>query len=77
MPRIHAFSVATAILVVVAGCTNQEPRSKQYFDVHLDEAREIVAGCKDGSTRGEECDDADLAVQEADAKERLKRFFRK
>lgn len=77
MSRTHAFPVATAILVALAGCTNQEPRSKQYFDGHLDEARELMAGCKDGATRGEECDNEDLAVQKADAKERLKRFFRK
>lgn len=77
MQRIRPFPMAIAILLAVAGCAEQEPRSKQYFDAHLDEARQVVAGCKDGSSRGEECDNADLAVQEADAKERLKRFFGK
>ncbi len=72
-----SFFAAVAILLSVAGCAKQEPRSKQYFDAHLDEARQIVAGCKDGATRGEECNNADLAAQEADAKERLKRFFGK
>lgn len=77
MQRIQSFPVAIVMLLTVAGCTNQEPRSKQYFDAHLDEARQVVTGCKDGATRGEECNNADLAVQEADPKERLKRFFRK
>ena len=77
MSRTHAFPVATAILVALAGCTNQEPRSKQYFDAHLDQGRQVVAGRKDGSSRGEEYANADLAMQEADAKKRLKRFFRK
>lgn len=77
MRRIQPFPMAIAILLAVAGCAKQEPRSKQYFDAHLDEARQIVAGCKDGSTRGEECNNADLALQEADAKERLKHFFGK
>ncbi|EQB11357.1 MULTISPECIES: EexN family lipoprotein [Sphingobium] len=77
MPKIRAFAAALAAILAVAGCAKQEPRSKQYFDAHLDEARQIVAGCKEGATRGDECNNADLAVQEADAKERLRRFFRK
>lgn len=68
------------ILVVLAaaqgmtGCGKAEPRSTQYFAEHLDEAREIVARCGDGSMRGEECANANLAVEEADAKERFRRF---
>lgn len=58
----------------LAGCGKAEPRSTQYFAEHLDEAREIVAGCRDGSTRGQECENANLAVEEADAKERFRRF---
>lgn len=77
MQRIQSFPVAIAILLTVAGCTNQEPRGKEYFDAHLDQGRQVVAGRKDGSSRGEEYANADLAMQEADAKERLKRFFGK
>ena len=66
-----------AIALVAGGCTPHEPRSKQYFDAHLDEARVIVSGCRDGSARGEECANADAAVQQADAIERGKRFFGK
>lgn len=67
---------ALTIFLVVSGCAKHEPRSKQYFDAHLDEARQIVSGCRDGSNRGDECSNADAAVQEAEAIERGKRFFR-
>ncbi len=77
MPNSRVLLAAIAVLLTAVGCAQQEPRSKQYFDAHLKEARQVVAGCRDGSTRGEECNNADVAVQEADAKERLKRFLRK
>ncbi|MGE4410163.1 hypothetical protein DFR49_3226 [Hephaestia caeni] len=51
-----------------------EPRGTQYFAAHLDEARQIVAQCRDGSVRGDECANADAAVQEADGRERFKKF---
>ena len=52
-------------------------RLERLDDAHLDQGRQVVAGRKDGSSRGEEYANADLAMQEADAKERLKRFFGK
>lgn len=66
-----------AMLAVTAifGCSPSEPRSTQYFEAHIDEARQIVEGCRDGSVRGAECDNPDIAVQMAEAKERRKRFF--
>ncbi len=64
------------VLPALASCGKPEPRSKQYFDAHLDEARKIVAGCRDGTVTGGECDNADFAVQEADARERGARFFK-
>ncbi len=59
----------------VTSCGKAEPRSKQYSDAHVDEAREVYAGCQDGSVRGGECDNAEMAVKRADAKERSKRFI--
>jgi len=58
----------------LASCGKEEPRSKQYFDAHVDEAREVFAGCQDGSVRGDECNNAEMAVIRADAKARSKRF---
>ncbi|ABF54298.1 EexN family lipoprotein [Sphingopyxis alaskensis] len=58
----------------LAACAQSAPRSSEYFAEHLDEARQIVAGCRDGTVRGEECANAGLAIEEADAKARFRRF---
>lgn len=52
-----------------------EPRGKQYFAAHLGEARQILTGCADGSVRGEECFNAEMAVVEAEGSARHKKFF--
>lgn len=52
-----------------------EPRGKSYFAAHLDEARQIVTGCADGSVRGDECSNAEQAVIEAEGRDRFKRFM--
>lgn len=58
----------------VAACGQSEPRSTQYFEAHIDEARKVVADCRDGSIRGDECTNADVAVQTVEGRERFKRF---
>ncbi|MBD3772354.1 MAG: EexN family lipoprotein [Rhodobacteraceae bacterium] len=58
----------------LAACSQAAPRSSEYFAEHLDEARQVVTGCRDGTMRGEECANANMAVEEADAKERFRRF---
>lgn len=52
-----------------------EPRGKQYFAAHLDEARQVQAQCAEGTVRGDECFNAEMAVVEADGRARSKRFF--
>lgn len=52
-----------------------EPRGKPYFAAHLDEARQVVAGCADGSVRDDECSNAEQAVIEAEGRDRFKRFM--
>jgi len=52
-----------------------EARGKQYFAAHLDEARQVQAQCAEGTVRGDECLNAEMAVTEADGRERHKRFF--
>lgn len=59
----------------MAACGQTEPRSTQYFEAHIEEAWEVVDGCREGMIRGGECDNADLAVQQVDAKEKSRRFF--
>lgn len=55
-------------------CGPSEPRSIQFFEANIDEAREIIAGCKDGTERSAECANADIAIQTAEGRERFKRF---
>src|SRR3546814_13564559 len=43
----------------LAACTQATPRSSDYFAEHLEEARQVVAGCRDGTVRGDECANAD------------------
>lgn len=52
-----------------------EVRGTQYFVAHIDEARQVVAGCQDGSVRGDECATAEEAIIKVDAQERRKRFL--
>lgn len=59
----------------VVADTAAAPRSAQYFAAHIDEARQVVAGCRDGSVRGDECANAEQAVLEADGRERFKKFM--
>ena len=54
---------------------SSEARETQYFMAHLDEARQVVAGCRDGSVRGGECANAEEAIIKVDAQERRRRFL--
>lgn len=58
----------------LSACAQSEPRSVQYFEVNPDEAREAKAECQDGSIRGRECDNADIALQVIEGRERFARF---
>ena len=51
------------------------PRGTQYFVAHIDEARQVVAECRDGSVRGGECATAEEAIIKVEAQERRKRFL--
>ena len=75
--RISGAALTILATITLTGCSGAEPRSEEYFHAHLDEARQIVAKCRDGSTRGEECANADYAVQLADAEAKRDRFFMK
>jgi hypothetical protein len=72
--KFTPIATALALTGLVAGCGKHEPRATTYFAAHLDEARKVVTDCQSGSARGEECANAGAAVQEADARERFKRF---
>ena len=62
------------VAVCLSACGQSKPRSVQYFEAKPDEAREVKAECQDGSIRGRECDNADIALQVIEGRERLARF---
>ena len=66
---------AAAFLIAVAGCGKSEPRGYQYFLTHIDEAKQVAADCADGTVRGDECINAEVAVSKAKARERSRKFF--
>ncbi len=71
---LRPLSIIVLACFALAACAKAEPRGTQYFTAHLHEARQIVAQCREGSVRGDECANADMAVQNADAKEKFQRF---
>ncbi len=72
--KFVAASLSFAAAACLAGCSKPAPRATTYFAGHLDEARQVAAECRNGSARGDECTNAETAIQEAEAKERFKRF---
>lgn len=58
-----------------AAPVSSEARGTQYFIANIDEARQVVAGCRDGSVRGGECANAEEAIIKVDAQERRRRFL--
>jgi len=52
-----------------------QARGTQYFVAHMEEARQVVFGCRDGSVRGGECATAEEAIIKVEAQERRKRFL--
>lgn len=55
--------------------TPAEARGTQYFVAHIDEAQQVVTGCRDGSVRGAECANAEEAIIKVDAQQRRRRFL--
>lgn len=75
-PVISPIQQADAIAAVTpAAPVSSEARGTQYFVAHIDEARQVVAGCRDGLVRGGECATADEAIVKVEAQERRKRFL--
>ncbi|MCP4562745.1 MAG: hypothetical protein GY873_21450 [Bosea sp.] len=71
-PTQYTAPVAIPSLVAAA---LREARGTQYFVANIDEARQVVAGCRDGSVRGGECATAEEAIIKVEAQERRKRFL--
>lgn len=70
-----AQQAAIAATAPPAAPVSSEARGTQYFMANIDEARQVVAGCRDGSVRGGECATAEEAIIKVDAAERRRRFL--
>lgn len=57
--------VATALALAGLAACSPAPRSASYFEAHPDEAAQVVADCKTGAHRGEECVNAQAAAAAA------------
>jgi len=57
-------------LALLAACS-PEPRSASYFQAHQAEAEQVVADCKKGSHRGQECVNAQASVAASRRDERM------
>tara|TARA_R110000787_G_scaffold38437_3_gene96832 strand:- start:317 stop:625 length:309 start_codon:yes stop_codon:yes gene_type:complete len=68
-------STDTVAAVSPASAAPAEARGTQYFVAHIDEARQVAAGCRDGSVRGGECATAEEAIIKVDAAERRRKFL--
>ena len=74
-PVIVPVAQTAIVAEPLAAPTRAEPRGKQYFAAHVDEARQVVTQCTEGLVRGDECSNAEQAVIEAEGRDRFKRFM--
>ena len=76
-PNREAPLKSVAILLFslcLLACGQSEPRSVQYFEANPDDARKVAAKCQDGSIGGDECDNANIALEVIESRERFARF---
>jgi hypothetical protein len=65
--------VLALALAGLAACSPQ-PRSPSYFQTHLGEAEKVVADCRSGGHRGQECVNAQAGVAAAKRDARMDAF---
>jgi hypothetical protein len=65
-----------ALILGLAGLTacTPAPRSASYFEAHAAEAQTVIAACKAGQTRGEECQTALAGASAAAGRTRLELY---
>lgn len=68
-------NTTVAVGSALAPAAAPQARGTRYFVANIDEARQVVAGCRDGSVRGGECANAEEAIIKVGAAERRKRFL--
>lgn len=74
-PAILPYSTSAVASPAANVPASSEPRGRPYFLAHVEEARRIVAGCRDGTVRGGECANAEQAVVKTEGRDRFKKFM--
>lgn len=64
--------LTAAVAALLAGCT--PPRDVTYFEAHPEETAKVVADCKTGAHRGEECVNARAADASIRRKARMEMY---
>jgi hypothetical protein len=64
---------ALTALAFLAACS-PTPRSESYFEAHPTEAQSVLASCRSGQNRGEECQTALSGAKDAADKARLQLY---
>lgn len=65
----------TSVAGSATGPVSSETRGTQYFVAHIDEARQVAMGCRNGAVRGGECATAEEAIIKVEAAERRRKFL--
>ena len=74
-PVIAPPEVAAVGVPARASAQSTDARGIQYFEANIDEARQVLEGCRDGPVRGAECANAEEAIIKVGADERRRRFL--
>jgi hypothetical protein len=70
---VNRAGVAVLALTALAGCS-APPRSASYFEAHPADAQAVLAACKTGRARGEECQTALVGATATANKARLELY---
>lgn len=65
-----------AAAAAIAAACNPQPRSADYFIAHQEEASRVVAACRRGDHRGDECMNARAGVAAAESAKRMQLYQR-
>ena len=70
---IRRLLLLVAVASSLAACS-PSPRSADYFIAHQDEAAHVLADCKRGVHRGQECVNATAGVAATESAQRMKLY---
>lgn len=72
---MRAWVLAGLALASLAACSPQ-PRSQSYFEANPEEAEQVLADCKAGARRGQECENALAGPAAAARQARMEAYWK-